>query len=136
MASRKWEGTGPCDFARFRTGRCAEAVEDLFYQYVTYLEKQEEVDHKSVFIDGTKFESRAGRYTFTWRGTAEKNLEKVKQAVLEETGYTKREQLEESLLKAKESIEFVFGKGKRKTEGQRQWEKLDNLSQRWRLYEQ
>ena len=31
--------------SRFRTGRCAEAVEDLFYQYVQYLEKQGEVDH-------------------------------------------------------------------------------------------
>lgn len=32
-------------FSRFRTGRCAEAVEDLFYQYVSYLEEQGEVDH-------------------------------------------------------------------------------------------
>ena len=37
-------------FARFRTGRCAEAVEDLFYQYVRLLEKQGETDHKAVFI--------------------------------------------------------------------------------------
>ena len=54
--------------SRFRTGRCAEAVEDLFFQYVRLLEKQGEVDHKTVFIDGTKLESRAGRYTFVWRG--------------------------------------------------------------------
>lgn len=71
---------------RFRTGRCAEAVEDLFYQYIQLLEKQGEVDHERVFIDGTKIESRAGRYTFTWRGTAEKNLAKTKQKVLEQTG--------------------------------------------------
>lgn len=50
--------------SRFHTGRCAEAIEDLFYQYVQLLEKQGEVDHKRVFIDGTKIESRAGRYTF------------------------------------------------------------------------
>lgn len=123
-------------FSRFRTGRCAEAVEDLFYQYVSHLEAQGEVDHKSVFVDGTKLESRAGRYTFTWRGTAEKHLQKVKQAVLEETGYTKREQLEEFLLKSKENIDFVYGKGKRKTEQQRQWDKLDSLCQRWKQYEQ
>ncbi len=49
--------------SRFRTGRCAEAIEDLFYQYIQLLEEQGEVDHKSVFIDGTKIESRAGRYT-------------------------------------------------------------------------
>ena len=69
--------------SRFRTGRCAEAVEDLFYQYIQLLEKQKEIDHKSVFIDGTKIESRAGRYTFNWRGTAEKNLAKAKQKVLD-----------------------------------------------------
>ena len=69
--------------SRFRTGRCAEAVEDLFYQYIQLLEKQKEIDHKSVFIDGTKMESRAGRYTFNWRGTAEKNLAKAKQKVLD-----------------------------------------------------
>lgn len=123
-------------FSRFRTGRCAEAVEDLFYQYVSQLEAQGEVDHKSVFVDGTKLESRAGRYTFTWRGTAEKNLQKVKQAVLEETGCTKREQLEELLLKTKENIHFVYGKGKHKTEQQRQWDKLDSLCQRWKQYDQ
>ena len=44
-------------FARFRTGRCADAVEDLFYQYVRLLEKQGETDHETVFVDGTKLES-------------------------------------------------------------------------------
>ena len=50
--------------ARFRTGRCKDALEDLFYQFVAKLEKMGEVDHKTVFIDGTKIESAAGRYTF------------------------------------------------------------------------
>ena len=26
-----------------------------------------ETDHSAVFVDGTKLESRAGRYTFVWR---------------------------------------------------------------------
>jgi len=38
--------------ARFRTGRCTEAVEDLFYQYVALLERQGETDHETVFVDG------------------------------------------------------------------------------------
>ena len=50
--------------ARFRTGRCREAIEDLFYQFVRKLEEMGETDHRAVFIDGTKMESRAGRYTF------------------------------------------------------------------------
>ena len=71
--------------ARFKQ-RCASEIEDLFYQYARLLEKQGETDHEAVFIDGTKIESRAGRYTFCWRGSVEKNLEKVKQAVLAKTG--------------------------------------------------
>ena len=66
--------------ARFRTGRCKEAVEDLFYQFVRKLEEEGETDHKAVFIDGTKLESRAGRYTFVWRKTIEKRLGQVKKA--------------------------------------------------------
>ncbi|MBM6978008.1 transposase, partial [Intestinimonas butyriciproducens] len=31
--------------ARFRTGRCKEAVEDLFYQFVRKLEEVGETDH-------------------------------------------------------------------------------------------
>ena len=63
--------------ARFRTGRCSGIIEDLFYQFVRKLEEMGEVDHRTVFIDGTKLESCAGRYTFVWRGTAEKQLAKL-----------------------------------------------------------
>ena len=42
--------------ARFRTGRCKDALEDLFYQLVAKLENMGEVDHQTVFIDGTKIE--------------------------------------------------------------------------------
>ena len=48
-----------CTITRFKQ-RCAEEIEDLFYQYVKQLEKQGETDHEVVFIDGTKLESRAG----------------------------------------------------------------------------
>ena len=83
--------------ARFRTGRCAEAVEDLFYQYVKLLEEQGEIDHEVVFVDGTKLESCAGRYTFCWRGNTEKHLEKVKGKVFELTGTDSLDKLREHL---------------------------------------
>ena len=121
---------------RFRTGRCAEAVEDLFYQYVQLLEKQGETDHKSVFIDGTKLESRAGRYTFTWRGTAEKNLEKTKKKFLEQTDCKTLEELEAFLSQTGEGIEFVHGKGKHKTDAQREWEAVNCLLVQWKKYEE
>ena len=47
--------------SRFRTGRCREMVEDLFYQFVKKLEEMRETDHQTVYIDGTKLESAAGR---------------------------------------------------------------------------
>ena len=122
--------------SRFRTGRCTEAVEDLFYQYVQKLEQQGETDHKSVFIDGTKIESRAGRYTFNWRGTAEKNLEKARKKVLEATGCKTLLELETLLSQMAEGIVFVNGKGKHKAEEQREWEALDHLRQQWIKYEE
>ena len=122
-------------FARFRTGRCAEAVEDLFYQYVKYLETLKETDHEAVFIDGTKMESRAGRYTFCWRGSIEKNLAKVKAEVLKQTGVKTLRGLSKRLVKQAEGIGFVSGYGHRKTQEQRDWEHLHDLEQKWTRYE-
>ena len=122
-------------FARFRTGRCLEAVEDLFYQYVKQLEKQGETDHEAVFIDGTKLESSAGRYTFCWRGSVEKYLEKVREKVVQLTGIENLYLLQEHLEQQREFIVFVHGKGKRKSTEQRRWEELYDLSQRWEGYE-
>ncbi len=122
---------------RFRKDRCASGViEDLFYQYVALLEKQGEVDHKSVFIDGTKIESRAGKYTFIWRGNAEKGLEKAQEKALSLTGCKTLEELEDYLTKKKEGIEFVSGKGKRKSQEQKEWEEAEEVCQKWRKYEE
>ena len=118
--------------SRFRTGHAKEAIEDLFYQYVRYLEKHGETDHEVVFIDGTKIESRAGRYTFCWRKTVEKNLAKVK----EKSGYESLDELSNHLNEAAKEIEFQYGSGHRKSEGQKEWEKLKSLAERWERYEE
>ena len=122
-------------FSRFRTGRCSEAIEDLFYQYVRYLESLEETDHDAVFIDGTKMESRAGRYTFCWRGSIEKNLARVRAEVLKLTGLKTLKGLNRRLVKLADEIEFVSGYGHHKTQEQRDWEHLHDLEQRWAKYE-
>ena len=117
--------------SRFRTGRCAEAVEDLFYQYVRYLEGQGETDHETVFIDGTKLESRAGRYTFVWRKSVEKQLAKVKEKVHVLTSETTLEALEKHLSDVATGIVFVRGPGHRKSAEQKAWEELDELRRKW-----
>ena len=66
-------------FARFRSGRTKDAVEDLFYQYVCKIEGMDETEHDESFIDGTKIESMANCYTFVWRKTTEKYLATTRQ---------------------------------------------------------
>ena len=122
--------------SRFRTGRCAEAVEDLFYQYVRYLETQGETDHETVFIDETKLESSAGRYTFVWRKSVEKHLAKVKEKVQAATSASTLEALEKQLADEAAGIVFVHGPGHRKSAKQKAWEALDELRRRWREYEE
>jgi hypothetical protein len=38
-------------------------------------------DIQTVYVDGTKLESRANRYTFVWRKTVEKNSAKLKDKI-------------------------------------------------------
>ena len=118
--------------ARFKQ-RCAEEIEDLFYQYVRLLETKGETDHEVVFIDGTKLESRAGKYTFCWRGTVEKNLSKVKETVYGLTGLKSLQGLRKRLTNTKPAV-YVSGKGRHKTQEQRDWERLDELRERWEQY--
>ena len=120
--------------ARFRTGRCREALEDLFYQFAASLEKQGETGHRTVFIDGTKMESAAGRYTFCWKKNSEKQLEKVRDRALE-LGFSTLEDLSGYLETEKEKISFVHGIGHRKSPEQRHWEELDELFRKWEKYE-
>ncbi len=44
-----------------------EVIEDLFYQQVNYLANQNEILFENAFIDGTKIEANANRYTFVWK---------------------------------------------------------------------
>ena len=122
--------------ARFRTGRCREALEELFYQLVRKLEEMGETDHRTVFVDGTKLDSRAVLYTFVWRKNVEKQLGKVKEQVRQQTGLTTPEALASHLEDTVQSIRFVHGSGKRKSPEQKSWENLHRLLERWRAYEQ
>ena len=121
--------------ARFRTGRCKEAVEDLFYQFVRKLEEMGETDHKAVFVDGTKLESRAGQYTFVWRKRVEKQLARVKEKMKSLTGLTTSTAVHSLLEEEAKGIKFVSGKGKRKSQAQRDWEEKQALLERWERYE-
>ena len=140
--------------ARFRKDYLPAAIEDLFYQMVQYLNSIEEVKFENLFVDGTKIEANANRYTFVWRKVVNKNeakmFEKIKSCVQEvnQSYFTNFAISKEKLipdidsvlsyLKEKQQenkIEFVQGIGKRKTKLQRFVEKLQEFKERQEKYD-
>lgn len=74
-----------------------EILDDLNYQLLRLLKKEGLITLESLFIDGTKIEANANRYTFVWRGTLNyhivgllDNIESLYQkynVLLDENGY-------------------------------------------------
>lgn len=58
--------------ARFRSERLVGIVDDLFNQFVEKLKTYGEVEFKNIFIDGTKIEANANKYTFVWKKSTDK----------------------------------------------------------------
>ncbi|EOR39452.1 putative transposase [Staphylococcus aureus subsp. aureus 122051] len=53
---------------RFRVNPNTDAlIESLFIQFHSQCLKQNLIDDNSIFIDGTKVEANANRYTFAWK---------------------------------------------------------------------
>lgn len=62
-----------------------EILEDLHYQFIRKLEREGLVSLKALYIDGTKIEANANRYTFVWRGSLNYHLVGLLDAI--ENGY-------------------------------------------------
>jgi transposase len=139
--------------ARFRKTFLSEAVDDLFYQLVSHLHEVGEIQYKNLFVDGTKIEANANRYTFVWKKSVNKNeakmFEKVQALVnqinisyiktfdVTKDTFTKDVDtiltfLEER--KAEKKIDFVHGIGKRKSELQKYIEELQTYQERQMNY--
>ena len=135
-----------CTISRFRSGKkTQEAIVDLFYQYAAILEEEGFTNHDEVFIDGTKLESRANKYTFVWRKTVEKQLAKIRGKAKAELnlheGYVTRKRLREEVRRLKEQIEaegieVKRGRGHYKPEIVRKRDNLSGLLERWDGYEE
>ena len=139
--------------ARFRSIHFAEVAEKYLAMSVSYLMEIGEISGKEIFIDGTKIEANANKYTFVWKKSVTKNqaklLEKMALLVQEcvETyglrkiwhGEVKEKHLEKVIrqmyrIKEEEGIEFVHGSGKRKTQLQRHVEELEEAADRLKEY--
>lgn len=141
--------------ARFRQKYLTESLDDLFYQMVNVLYEMGEIQFENVFIDGTKIEANANKYTFVWKRAINKNeikmFEKTKELVYEiniteikeftiSTGSfiadinLVLEYLDKRI--AAKEIEFVHGIGKRKTQLQKWSEQLEEYKTRQEKYNQ
>ena len=67
------------EIARFRSKRLSECAEELFFQIVEGLKKIGEIKYEHLFVDGTKIEANANKYSFVWK----KSTNKFEQRVLE-----------------------------------------------------
>jgi len=135
--------------ARFRSKRIAMAAEELFYQFVKLLQDRHEIEFDNLFVDGTKIEANANRYSFVWRKTIEQYAAKLKEKLTEaiETirnrhGLTLAdcECPANMLTKLKtqmveEHIPTVSGTGKRKSSLQKSIEQVEELLARQKKYE-
>lgn len=67
----------------FRSKRLAGKFDNIFTQIVLLLHNEGLVSLKVQYIDGTKIESVANKYTFVWKGSTEKNKAKLENNVRE-----------------------------------------------------
>ncbi|MBU5428293.1 transposase [Tissierella pigra] len=67
--------------ARFRSGKLTEVIEDLFYQFVKKLGELGEIEYKNIFIDGTKIEANANKYSFVWKKSTNKFETKLQEKI-------------------------------------------------------
>ena len=61
----------------FRGKRLKNKIQNLFAEVVRLLQSLGYVSLDVQYIDGTKIESASNRYTFVWRGSVEKNKDKL-----------------------------------------------------------
>ena len=137
--------------ARFRKYHLTYCVEGLLTQLVELLAESGEIHFENLFIDGTKIEANANKYTFVWKGFIEKSeaklQDKAAKYLKEELGFTKlpeyisaeylQKVLSDLVLTAdSQGTEFVYGSGKRKTDIQRQIETLEDFKIRQYKYEE
>lgn len=140
-------------FARFRSIHFAPCAKRILAEMSNLLYELGEISGETIFIDGTKIEACANKYTFVWKKTVTKNQAKllIKIAdLIAECGqlygirivhgdtvkmkHVKRLRKKLYALKQEENIAFVHGIGKRKTQLQKSIETLEDYLDRLKGY--
>lgn len=142
------------NIARFIKHYLNDCLEDLFYQMICKLKDINEIKFENLFVDGTKIEANANKYTFVWKKVIRKNEEKMLIKIVELFNQINTNYLSDlvfdsknvavslsnalSFLKQKQvsdSIEFVYGIGKRKSLLQKLTEQVETFLERQEKYD-
>ena len=146
-------------FGNFINENLIDTAEEIFNDIMKYIIHKDNIDLNHFYIDGSKFEANANKYSWVWKKATEKSryrlfakitalFEKMNNElkykgvkIQTNTEYTS-EYLDEILSRYKmvcniDEGKFVYGRGHRKTVAQRYYEKLckyrDKLSENVRL---
>jgi transposase len=141
--------------ARFRSLHFAPYSENILTQMTRILADHGEISLKHLFIDGTKLESTANKYTFVWKKAVTKNQKKLMDKIakmFEEVEmdfgikiiyenqiklyHLKKLWKKLRKLQAEEGIEFVHGTGKKKSPLQKYFDQLTEYRARLKKYTQ
>ena len=139
--------------ARFLSLHLASCSKNLMAEVTEALSSMGEISGKTIFIDGTKIEANANKYTFVWKKAVTKHqarlFEKITALVSEcEAAFgikavyhdrislrtIKRLRKKLYAIKEEENVEFVHGIGKRKTQLQRSIEELEGYIEKLKEY--
>jgi len=139
--------------ARFISLHLSQCSKSVMSQVGTILLDLGEISGENIFIDGTKIESVANKYTFVWKKAVTKNMAKLAEKICmfcaeceelydfkvvykDQISLRTLKRLRKKLYKIKkdEAIEFVHGIGKRKTMLQRSIEKLEEYTEKLKEY--
>ncbi len=142
-------------FARFRSIHFALCSKRILAEMSNTLFDLGEISGETIFIDGTKIEANANKYTFVWKKAVTKNQEKLLIKLADfvaeceqlydikivydsiiKMKHVKKLRKKLYTLKESENVVFVHGIGKRKTLLQKSIETLEGYLSRLKEYNQ
>ena len=92
---------------RFRSERLKNVLEKIFSQIVDLLVEAGQLNIKEIYIDGTKIEANANRYTFVWGKAIKKSKERIKQQLKELWEYSQKIASEEEKEESEEEFDEI-----------------------------
>ena len=151
-----YETPGYRSFGHFINDEINGKAEDIFRAVMEYIRKKDAVDLEHLYIDGSKFEANANKYSWVWKKATEKSRYRLFAKITQLLGQI-NEDLAYTGLKVETNTEytpqglemilgryafqcridekaFVHGRGHRKTREQRYYEKLKEYTQKLKEY--